>query len=332
MRIIIDAMGGDHAPLSVLKGCEMAVKEFDVNITAVGDEKILKKMAEDNKIDLKNITIVHTEGAMSMCDEPSSILKKNRGTSMGVAMDMMASSEGDVLISAGNSGALLAGSTLIVKRMNGIKRPAFAPVFPTPKGYCMILDSGANAEIKAEYLPQFALMGSIYCKQVLKIDNPRVGLLNNGTEETKGIPTYVEAHALLKETKDINFIGNVEASGVYGGACDVLVCDGFTGNILLKSIEGTAAGLLGELKTIFLKSPVTKLAAIMIKKHFIKLKQKMDVAEIGGAAVLGISKPVIKAHGSSNARAIRSAILQGINFHNTNVIQKIEKELNNQNL
>jgi glycerol-3-phosphate acyltransferase PlsX len=245
---------------------------------------------------------------------------------MSVGLNMLRDRKGDAFVSAGSTGALFSGSTLIVKRLRGIRRAALAPVIPIGERGFLIIDCGANSECTPEYLLQFAYMGSFYAERVLKIMRPRVGLLNIGTERIKGTDLQIEAYGLLEEAASdgsLNFVGNVEAKGVLAGECDVIVCDGYSGNILLKSIEGTAGALMKELKGIFTKNAVTKLAALLVKKHLYAMKERFNADKIGGTALLGISKPVIKAHGSSNALAVKSAILQAITSVNAGITNDI---------
>ena len=254
---------------------------------------------------------------------------------MSVMLQMLAKGEGDACVSAGSTGALLSGATLTVKRIRGIRRACFAPVIPNGGHGAMIIDSGANVECTAEYLLQFAYMGSFYAKEMMGCENPKVGLLNIGAEDTKGTALQLETNRLLREAAEagrLNFIGNVESSEFLTGKVDVLVCDGFSGNILLKAVEGTARFLMKEVKKVFLKSTLNKLAALVVKKDVSALKAMMDVSEVGGTALLGLTKPVIKAHGSSDARAIRSAVRQAIACRESDIIESIEKNIGHMRL
>lgn len=309
MKIIVDVMGADKSPEELVKGCLMAAEELDVDIVAVGDEASIKPALEGNPL-ADRVSVVHAPLAMEMCDEPTSVLKEKKDSSMATALRLLKDGEGDALVSAGNTGALLAGGTLIVKRLPGIKRPALAPVLPTKTGKILLIDCGANAECRPEFLDQFAIMGSVYMNRVMGVDNPRVGLANIGAEETKGTPFYREVHALLKENKHINFIGNVEGRGVMLGECDVIVSDGFTGNIILKTCEGAGLFMMGLIKGLFMGSLMTKLAALTMKGKLKDLKKRLDYNETGGAVMLGLTKPVIKAHGSTDAKALKNAIRQ----------------------
>jgi len=321
-NIIVDAFGGDNAPLCNLQGAADAVKEWDVTITLVGDEDAIRFCAAENGISLDKITIVHTPDVMGMHDTPTEIVKSKRGTSMGVALDMLARGEGDGLVSAGSTGALLTGATLIVKRIKGIKRPALATLVPTPDGAYLLLDSGANAECRPEMLMDFAIMGNEYMKRISGIERPRIGLLNVGTEDTKGDALRQETYRLLQDS-DLNFVGNVEARDVPAGACDVLVTDGFSGNVVLKLTEGVAVTFFRLIKRTLMSKLKTKIGALLIKKDLGGLKKLMDYSEVGGAPFIGVKAPVIKAHGSSNAKAIKNAIYQALLFAESGLIEAV---------
>ena len=332
MRILIDAMGGDNAPAEIVKGAVDAAKEFAVDVTLVGqEEKILPILARCGvAAPDEHICVVDAREVIDMEDDPSTATRRKPDSSMTVALKMLHKGEGDAVISAGSTGALLSGATLFVRRIRGIRRACFAPVLPNGGKGVLLVDCGANAECTPEYLLQFAYMGSFYAREILGCGNPRVGLLNIGTEETKGTQLQKDAFALLRKAHEegrLNFIGNVEARETLSGGVDVLVTDGFTGNVLLKSIEGTAITLMKELKSVFYKSGKNKLAALLLKKDVYGLKTMLDPNEVGGTPLEGISKPVIKAHGSSDARAIRSSVRQAIAYINAGVIESIEKNI-----
>ena len=331
MKIIVDAFGGDNAPLEVIKGSRMAVDELGYEIVLVGKEKIIKDEAEKNNISLSGITIVHAPDVISMDDEPMDVMKSKSNSSMSKGLQLLALGEGDAFVSAGNSGALAVGATLKVKRIKGIKRCAFAPVIPKDKGFFMLIDSGANVECRPEMLRQFAVMGYIYMKNVMVVENPRVGLANVGTEKTKGDELRYETFNLLQETKNINFIGNIEARDIPGDIADVVVADGFTGNIILKLYEGMAKSVFGKIKDIFKKNFKGKLAASLIMPELKELKKSMDYSEHGGAPLMGISKPVFKAHGSSDAKTFKSAIRLAGEYVKRNVVGLISKSLEEYN-
>ena len=326
MKIIVDAFGGDNAPLEIIKGCAMAVEEYNFEILLVGDESKIRSVAAENNISLKNISIAHADDVITMEDSPSDIMKSKKNSSMAEGLRRLKNNEGDAFISAGNSGALVVGATMIVKRIKGIKRPAFAPVMPKNKGSFMLIDSGANVECRPEMLKQFAIMGSIYMENVMNVANPRVGLANIGVEDHKGTSLQQETFKILKET-DINFIGNVEARDIPQDGADVVVADGFTGNIILKMFEGVAMTLMGKIKGLFTKNLKTKLAAALMLSDMKTLKKQIDYNEFGGAPIIGVSKPVFKAHGSSKAKTIKNALRLTALYVQGDVVGKIEREV-----
>ncbi len=321
-HIIVDAFGGDLAPLCNIQGAADAVKEFGVTVTLVGDQQKIMDCAQENGISLDGITVVHTPEVMDMHTPPTEIVKSKRNTSMGVALDLLAKGEGDGLVSAGSTGALLTGATLIVKRIKGIKRPALGAYVPTPDGAYLLMDSGANAECRPEMLMDFALMGNEYMKRVGGLEQPRIGLLNVGTEDTKGDALRQETYGLLKAS-ELNFVGNVEARDVPAGICDVLVADGFSGNVVLKLTEGVATTMFRLIKRTLMTKLKTKIGGMLIKKDLGGLKKLMDYSEVGGAPFIGVRAPVIKAHGSSNAKAIKNAIHQAAVFADSGLIEAV---------
>lgn len=326
MKIIVDAFGGDNAPLCNVEGAAMAVKEYGAEIILCGDEQKIKACAKENNISLDNIEILHADDVFDVHDDPNLLLKAKRNTSLAVAFDALREGKGDAVVSAGSSGAVLMGGTFIVKRIKGIKRPAFAAVLPTTKTPYMIVDSGANLDCRPEILCQFAFLGNAYMKNVLNIENPRIGLLNIGAEDSKGGEVLVETYQRLKKS-DLNFVGNIEPREAPNGVCDVLVCDGFSGNIMLKLTEGVAKTFMGMFKGILTKNIFSKLAAAMVMGGIKELKHKFDYKEQGGAPLIGVQKPVIKAHGNSDSRAIKSSIRQAISFTKTGVIKDIEEAI-----
>lgn len=332
MKIVLDAMSGDNAPLEIVKGGIQAVLEYDCDIILVGDdEKINNILKEQGQIENSHITVVASSGTIDMCDEPNVVVKEKRASSMGVAFDILADDKADVLVSAGNTGALLAGGTLIIKRIKGIRRAVLAAIVPNAiKGGTIIVDSGANTECTAEYLEQFAIMGNIYCKKALNRENPRIGLVNNGSESSKGTAMVKEAYELLEKNAkqgNFNFIGNIEGRDIALGTADVVVTDGFTGNILLKTYEGVGMYISNELKKIFLTNIFSKISAVLINKGLTQFKKDMNYKEMGGAPLIGIKKPIIKAHGSSDAYAIRSACRQAIAYKKSAIIEAITEEI-----
>lgn len=310
MKIILDAMGGDNAPAEILKGAAAATAAWpDVEILAVGDAEKIAACVKENAIEMKNIEIVNATEVIEMCDEPAKAVRAKKDSSMVVGLRMLAEGKGDAFVSAGSTGALHVGASLIVRTVKGVKRPALATVIPGKTPF-LLLDCGANVECRASMLEAFGVMGSVYMNKVMGLEQPRVALVNNGAEETKGTPTYVEAHQLLKNNKAIHFVGNIEPRDIPAGHADVVVADGFTGNVVLKLTEGLAKYFGSKLKEMFKKSLGTKVGYLLLKGGVADFKKSMDADEYGGAPLLGTRRPVIKAHGSSNARAIQNAIRQ----------------------
>ena len=330
MKIIVDAFGGDNAPLEILKGCAEAVAEYGVNILLVGSKRKIEKVATENGILLYHMEIIDVEDVITNEDDPSEIIKSKNNCTMAHGLKLLAQGEGDAFISAGNSGALVMGATFIVKRIKGIKRCAFAPVVPKNNGCFMLIDCGANVECRPEMLKQFGVMGSIYMNKVMGVKNPRVGLVNVGIEEHKGGDFQHEAYKKLKES-NLNFVGNVEAREVPVDAADVVVTDGFTGNIMLKLFEGVALTLMGKIKNVFGSNLKTKIAGAMVLPEMRALKKQIDYNEFGGAPIMGIAKPVFKAHGSSNARTFKNAIRLTIDYLNGNVVNEIKTAIEAEN-
>ena len=328
MKIIVDAFGGDNAPLAPIQGAVEARAEYGVDIILTGDENMIHTVAKENNISLDGITVVHAPDVFTNDDQPSTIRSKAKAnTSMAVGFNLLKNGEGDAFVSAGNSGALGAGAMFLVKRIKGIQRVAFAPVMPNLNSRFMLIDSGVNTDLRPKALRQFAMMGSIYMNKVMGVEAPRVGLANVGTEEHKGDALRQEAYVMLKNTPGINFIGNVEGRDIPLDGCDVVVCDGFTGNMILKTYEGVAIALMKKIKGIFTKNFKTKLAAAMVLGEMKELKKSFDYDEVGGAPVLGCSKPVFKAHGSSNAKTIKNAIRVTKDYVSNDVIGSITAAL-----
>ena len=327
MKVVVDAFGGDNAPLEIIKGAAMAQKELGVDIILTGDEAVINQCIKDNNITFKNLEIVHTTDVISMHDEPTSLLKAHKDSSMAEAFRILSDGRADAFVSAGSTGAVVVGGTLIVKRIKGIKRPALGSMIPSPESSYFLMDMGANAECRPEMLAQFGVMASVYLEKVEGRANPKIALLNIGTEDSKGGELQQEAYKLL-ESAPINFVGNVESREMPKGVVDGIVTDGFTGNIALKLIEGTTITMFKMLKKVFYKNIVTKIATLMLKKGIMVIKQKMDASEVGGAPLLGVAKPVIKAHGSSDAVAIKNAIRQAKIFTEKDVIGTISANIN----
>ena len=334
MRIILDAMGGDHAPLAPVMGAMQAAKDFGTQITLVGrGEEILEAMRKQGIQDLPDgIEIANADEVVDMHDDPANVIRKKKNSSMVIGLRMLAEGQGDAFVSAGSTGALLSGATLIVKRVKGIRRASMGPVMPNKTGgKTVMLDCGANAECTPEFLLQFGLVGSLYAKKYLGIANPKVGLLNIGSEDTKGTQLQKDAYALLTDAANkglVNFVGNVEARDVPLGAVDVIVCDGFSGNVLLKSIEGTAMFMGSLMKNrIFKRNFFSKIGYLFCKPGVDEVMKMLDYREIGGTQFLGIKKPVIKAHGSSDALAFRNAIKQAVDAANSDISEELEQML-----
>ena len=328
MKIIVDAMGGDNAPEAIVKGAVYARDGLGVEICLVGRTEDIERCLDG--VDRSGISIVDAPEIITMEDDPSTAVRRKKNSSMAIALNLLKNGEGDAMVSAGSTGALLTGATLIVKRVHGVRRAAMAPVFPSRENGLMLIDCGANAECTPEYLLQFGYMGSFYAKRIMNIDNPRVGLLNIGVEETKGGTLQHETYKLLRQAEEagrINFVGNVEASTMLMGGVDVVVADGFSGNIALKTAEGVAKWLFTELKDVFKMSTKNMLAAAVVKKDVKGLAKKIDPNEVGGTALLGISKPVIKAHGSSGDEAFFAAIRQAKSFAESGLINDIAENV-----
>lgn len=328
MKLAIDVMGGELAPQAPIEGALSALKEFpDLEITLVGNEQEIRKYVQNEE----RITIVHTEEKIEDTDSPTTAVRRKKNSSMVLAIKEVKEGRSDACISAGNTGALMTAGLLLIGRIKGIDRPALSPTLPTIEGSgFLIIDAGANMDAKPEHLLQYALMGSIYTKNVWKLENPRVGLVNVGTEEGKGNELTKDAYPLLKEA-NINFIGNVEARDLMFGIVDVLVCDGFAGNLVLKTTEGTAKAFTSVLKKELTSSLKNKLAAGLLKSSFNSIKTRMDYSEYGGAALFGLKAPVIKSHGSSTSRAFYHTIVQAKHMVENNIIQMIEDEVSKLN-
>ena len=334
MKIILDAMGGDLAPEAPVLGAIQAAKDFGAQITLVGKgEQILEVMRKHGIENLpEGMEIANAEDVVDMHDDPASIVHKRKNSSMVIGLKMLADGEGDACISAGSTGALLTGATLLVKRVKGIRRAAMGPVMPNKAGgKTVILDCGANAECTPEFLLQFGIVGSLYAKKYLGVENPKVGLLNIGTEDSKGTDLQKQAYGLLTDAAQkglVNFVGNVEARDVPLGAVDVVVCDGFAGNVLLKSIEGTAM-FMGSLmkRKIFKRNIFSMIGYLFCKPGVDEVMKMLDYREIGGTQFLGIKKPVIKAHGSSDALAFRNAVKQAMDAADSDISAELEQTL-----
>ena len=324
MRIILDGMGGDNAPLAPLEGAAAAVREYGIEVLLTGNEPQIRALAAEHGIALNGITILHTDDVISMEDQPTEITKSKKNSSMAVGLRALSEGKGDAFVSAGNSGALLVGATMITRRIKCIKRAAMAPLLPTANGSAILMDGGANVECRPEMLCQFGVMGSIYMEKVMGIEKPRVGLINNGTEECKGRELEKEAHQLLAAS-GIHFVGNVEGRDLPMGACDVMVTDGFTGNIVLKLYEGLGKFFAGKIKEMF--SGAGKIGALFMMDKLNGFKDAFNYQKVGGAVLLGIRRPVIKAHGSSNGEAFSNALRQAKNCVDGRICETIAEAL-----
>lgn len=327
MRIIVDGFGGDNAPLAVLEGCRMAVLEYGVEIVLTGDEKKLRDCADEHQIPLDGMEIVHAPSVIPVDAHPQDIMTEYADSSMAEAMRLLAAGNGDAVVCAGSTGAMVVSASLMVRRIKGVKRATLAPIIPSESGCYILMDAGANVECRPEMLLQFGIMGSIYMDKIMHVDHPRVAVVNIGAEETKGRDLELGAHTLFNQSGLVNFIGNIEPRYIPRGDADVVVTDGFTGNVVLKLTEGLGKMIGNALKDIFMSGMVGKLAGALVLKKVKAFKKKMDYTEYGGAPLMGISKPVIKAHGSSNGKAFKNAIRQARDFAQKDVIGEITNSL-----
>ena len=331
MKIIVDAMGGDNAPESAVWGGALAAREYGEEVLLVGRSETVEAVLKEKGLqDTQGVTIMPASDLVDMHDDPATVLRKKPDSSMAVAFKLLKAGEGDALVSAGNTGALLTGATLFGGRIKGIRRGALAPVMPCKGGQVMLCDAGANTECTAEMLLQFAFLGSLYAEKIGGVNRPRVGLVNNGTEDTKGDPLRKEAYTLLKKAGDegrLNFVGNVEGSMVPLGACDVAVCDGYSGNVMLKTIEGVAKFMAGEIKTVFMRNLATKLGYLACKKGMDDFRELFNQDKVGGAPFLGIAKLVIKAHGSTNENVTQNAVRQAIAYTKSGMIDAVSENI-----
>ena len=325
MRIIVDAFGGDNAPEQILLGCAQARQELGVDILLTGDKARLEACAKELNLqqELTAMEILPCGQTLTMEDEPTSVIREKSDSSMAVGLRALAEGKGDAFASAGNSGALVVGATTIVKRVRGVKRVAFAPIMPKSQGFFMLIDGGANVDCRPEMLLQFGLMGSAYMKSVMGIENPRVGLANVGTEEHKGDQLRQESLALLRDCPEIHFVGNVEARDIPYDGADVIVADGFTGNMILKLYEGVTMALMDKIKGVFMGSVKSKLAAAMVYNDLKKMKKELDYNEYGGAPIMGCAKPVFKIHGSAKASTVKSALRLTRDYAQSGIIAQI---------
>lgn len=325
-KIAIDVMGGDNAPVEIIKGCVEASKETDSTLILVGDKDIIIKELKKYTYPSNRIKILHASEVVTMEDSPTEVIRRKKDSSMVVGLNLLKDKKADAFVSAGNTGALLAGGTFIVRRLEGVQRPALASLIPTDKGYSLLMDCGANTDAKSTYLEQFARMGDIYMRELKGINNPSVGLINIGVEEEKGNTAVKEAYKLLQDS-NMNFIGNVEARDISMGDADVLICDGFVGNIVLKQMEGFGLWIFKLLKEELTQNPIRKLGAAIIMPALKGLKDKFDYSEQGGAPLLGLNGLVVKTHGSAKAKQVKHTILQSAKLADQDVVEKIKQNI-----
>lgn len=326
MKISVDAMGGDNSPSAVIEGCLEAIKEYDVEIVLAGPKERIEDELNKYQFDRSKLEVVDAPEIISANEHPVMAIRKKKNSSLATALTLVKEKRCEAVISAGSTGAFLAGALFIVGRIKGVDRPALAPIMPGKNNSFMVIDSGANVDCKPENLLQFAIMGQIYMESVLAISKPSVGLVNIGAEEEKGNELTKAAYKLLKDS-NLNFIGNVEPRDIPEGNVDVLVCDGFVGNTVLKTYEGVASNIFDILKEQIMSSTRTKIGGLFLKPVFSSFKKKFDYKEVGGAPFLGVQGICIKAHGSSDAKAIKNAIKQAVILHKANVIDKIKEKI-----
>lgn len=328
MRVLLDGMGGDYAPHEIVKGAVQAIDQIEEEIVIIGDESAIRKELKRCKYKGDRITVVDAPDEITMHDTPVRAIREKKNSSMVRGLNMLKDGEGDLFVSAGNTGALIVGARLLLGRIRGIDRPALASIYPDMETMqpCLLVDAGASAESKAQNLLEYGLMGSIFIEKVWGRDNPRVGLVNLGVEESKGTSVTKDAYQKLSQS-NLNFIGNVEAREVPKGVCDVIVCDGFVGNVILKLTEGVSLTIFKLVKNAIMQNLKSKIGGVFIKGQLMKLKNDFDYEEYGGAPVLGVNGPVMKMHGSSTATAVKNAIIRGIPYAKENVVDIIREEM-----
>ena len=328
IKVAVDAMGGDNAPVEPIKAAVEAVNENpDIRVVLVGKEEVIQSELKKYTYDPQRIEITNASEVIETGEPPVNAIRKKKDSSIVVGMNMVKHGEADAIISSGSTGAVLVGGQLIVGRIRGIERPPLAPLIPTEKGVALLIDCGANVDARASHLVQFAKMGSIYMENVVGIKNPRVGLVNIGAEEEKGNALVKETYPLLKECKDINFIGNVEARDIPAGVCDVIVCEAFVGNVILKLYEGVGAALISKVKTGMMQNLRSKIGALLVKPALKATLKSFDASEYGGAPLLGLKGLVVKTHGSSKAVEITHSIIQCVQFKQQNINEKIKEHI-----
>lgn len=324
--VALDAMGGDLAPVEIVKGAVAAVKELEVDIKLVGRQDVVEAELAEYDYSKERIQVVHAEEVIGTDEVPTSAIRRKKNSSLVVGLNLVKNGEADAFVSAGSTGALLTGALLIVGRLEGVERPALGTCLPTKTGFTFLLDSGANVDCKAKYLEQFAKMGSVYVENIFGKAQPKIALVNIGAEKEKGNALTKEAYELLEVSEDINFTGNIEPRNIPFGEADVIVCDGFVGNTILKFAEGLSKTLIDIIKEE-ITAGTYKLAAAMLKTPFKNVKKRFDSDEIGGAPFIGLKSLVVKAHGSSNARAIKNAVRQCVLFTEADIVEKIKDKM-----
>lgn len=325
--IAVDAMGGDNAPMEIVKGAVEAAKEIDYKIALVGREDDINAELAKYSCDKNKISVVNATEVIETCEVPTVAIRKKKDSSMVVGLNMVKKGEAAAFVSAGNTGALLTGATVIIGRIPGVERPALGTMIPTEKGMSLLIDAGANVDAKPNYLVQFAKMGSVYVENIFGVPNPKVGLINIGVESEKGNALVKETYGLLNEETGINFTGNLEARDISLGEVDVMVADAFVGNVVLKLMEGFGKSILKIIKKELMSDLLSKLGAVMATGAFKRIKKYFDYADVGGAPFLGLKALVVKAHGNSDARAVKGAIKQCVSFIDKDIVNKIAQKL-----
>lgn len=328
VKVVVDAMGGDNAPAATVQGAVDAVlKQKDIKVILVGQEPVIRKELQKYKFPEEQIEVVNATEVIEMAEPPVNAIRKKKDSSIVVGMNLVKKGEADAFVSAGSTGAVLVGGQVIIGRIKGVERPPLAPLIPTKDGVALLIDCGANVDARASHLVQFAKMGSVYMENVVGIKNPRVGIVNNGAEEEKGNALVKETFPLLKACKDINFIGSVEARDIPAGACDVIVCEAFVGNVILKTYEGVGAALISKVKAGMMRDLRSKIGALLVKPALKATLKSFDASEYGGAPLLGLKGLVVKSHGSSKAGEITNSIIQCVQFKKQRINEKIQEHI-----
>ncbi|MDF2511498.1 MAG: plsX [Herbinix sp.] len=333
ITIAVDAMGGDNAPAEIIKGAVLAVGDKkDIKVVLTGDETVIRKELSEYNYDKERIEIVHAPEVITNCEAPVLAIRRKKNSSIVVACNMVKSGEADAFVSAGSTGAVLAGGQLIIGRVSGVERPPLAPLIPTLTGVSLLIDCGANVDARSSHLVQFAKMGSIYMENIIGIKNPRVAIVNIGAEEEKGNQLVKETFPLLKACKDINFIGSIEAREIPNGGADVIVSEAFVGNVILKLYEGLGGALVQKIKTGMMSTTRSKIGALLVKPALKETLKDFDASRYGGAPMLGLNGLVVKTHGNAKSTEVRNSILQCVTFTEQHINDKIKKNLNTEQI